>query len=323
MFAKRSIGPAAVFTGLAALLPLGCGGSDAGAAAPGAHAPSAAANASAKSAAKVEPYSYPAPVSGHYAEANTGDFDLVDGLAYASSTAGGTVVFVTSEPIASPLLADAACPVAEARSLALLRDAGWLEITLDAAGKSNYFAGGTPLGGQGRETDVGGQYWKIETKNPAAGHAAAKVAYRGRGGFEFDLPIAKPKMPEVSEGERVQGHRVPADAPTLKEKQVADLYLALHAAAKAKDLGAFLAAQKFSAKTIAAVRGLAGIDEDFARLADRFLAPGDPGDTSAEQGYGGVLSRGVNAKGEKYSNYYQFEPCGDRLILVGISETKE
>jgi hypothetical protein len=305
-----------VLMGLALLLPLACGKSDAGASAPDAKS----AEPASKSAAKVAPYTYPAPVSGHYAEINTGDFDLVDGFAYASAAGGGTVVYVTSKAIASPILAASACPMTEARSIGLLRDAAYLEVMIDADGKSSYFAQGTPLGGRGREEDAGGEYWKIVRKNPAAGHVAASVAYKQRGGFEFDLPIAKPKAAEVSEGERVQGHRVPDGAPTPAESAVVDAYRALHKAARSKDLAALLAAQGFSTEASAAIRGLAEIDADFTRFTDRFLDPGDPGEATVYEGYGGIRASGVNSKGEKYSNFYEFAPVDGRLVLIGISE---
>ncbi len=319
MIAQSSLGLRVLLTGLVVFIPVGCGNHDAGAAAPTA---SAAAPAS-KSPVKVAPYTYPAPVSGHYKEINTGDFDLVDGLAYTSSSSSGTVVYVTSKSIASPILASSSCPMTEARAIGLLRDAAYLEVTLDAAGKSSYFAQGTPLGGRGREQDVGGNYWKLESKKPAAGRAAASLTYRDRGGFAFDLPIVKPKVAEVSEGDRVQGNRAPKDAATPDDSAVLDLYRALHKAARAKDLAALLAAQGFSKESIAAIRGLDGIDADFAVFADRFLDPGEPGEPTAYGGYGGVRASGVNSKGEKYSNYYEFAPSGDRLVLIGISEDKK
>lgn len=318
MIAQSSLGLRVLLASLVVLIPLGCGNHDAGASAPNAPA----AEPASTSAATVAPYSYPAPVSGHYAEANTGEFDLVDGLAYTSSSGSGTVVYVTSKSIASPILASSSCPMTEARAIGLLRDAAYLEVTLDPAGNSSYFAQGTPLGGRGREEGAGGNSWKIESKKSAAGRAAASVAYRGRGGFEFDLPIVKPKLAEVSEGDRVQGNRAPPDAGTPEESAVLDLYRSLHEAARGRDLAALLAAQGFSKDSIAAIRGLDGIEADFAVFADRFLDPGDPGEATVYEGYGGVRASGVNSKGEKYSNYYEFAPSGNRLVLIGISEDK-
>ena len=42
---------------------------------------------------KVPAYTYPAPVKGHYKEINIGEFDVVDGIAYAATGGGGTVVY--------------------------------------------------------------------------------------------------------------------------------------------------------------------------------------------------------------------------------------
>lgn len=318
MIAKHLPSLRTLLTSLAVFIPIGCGNHDAGASAPSA----SAAGPAAKSSAKVIPYTYAAPVSGHFAEVNTGEFDLVDGLAFPSASGDGTVVYVTSKAIASPILTASAAPMTEARAIALLRDACYLEVTLDAAGKSSYFGKGTQYNGQGREEEVGGRYWKIEAKKLAAGRTAASVAHKDHGGFEFDLPIAKPKVAEVSQGDRVKGLRSPKDAATPKEEAVTDLYRALHKAAKAKDLAALLAAQQFSTEAIAAIRGLPGIEADFAAFADRFLDPGDPGEATVYEGYGGIRAQGVDSKGEKFSNYYEFAPLGDRLVLVGISVDK-
>jgi len=244
-------------------------------------------------------------------------------LAYTASSGGGTVVYVTSKPIASPILASSSAPMSEARAIAFLRDAGYLEVTLDASGKSSYVASGTQLGGKTRDEDVGGRYWKIEAKKPAAGRAAAKVVHPSEGGFEFDLPIAKPKLAEVSEGDRAQGRRAAPGASAPEESRVLEVYRAMHEAARAKDLAALLAAQGFSKETTSAIRRLPGIEADFLVLADRFLAPGEPQEPTVYEGYGGVGASGVNSKGEKYSNYYEFAPCGDRLLLVGISEEQK
>lgn len=91
---------------------------------------------------KVPSYAYPAPVKGHIKETNIGEFDLVDGIAYPSMSGSGTVVYVASKPIASPMLVDSACPLTQARALAKLRNASFAEITLDAGGKSKYFDAG-------------------------------------------------------------------------------------------------------------------------------------------------------------------------------------
>jgi hypothetical protein len=82
---------------------------------------------------KVAPYTYPAPVKGHYKEINVGEFDLVDGIAYPATGGAGTVVYVADKPIASPMIAGSACPMTQARVLAELRNAKYLEVTLTMA----------------------------------------------------------------------------------------------------------------------------------------------------------------------------------------------
>ena len=148
---------------LGLLAALACGKGEAGPAYSDATAAGAAASAPAAAEAKPEPYSYPAPVSGHFKEANTGDFDLVDGLAWGPTRAGETAVYVTDKPIASPVLG-ATCPMAEARALSVLRDARWNEVDLDASGKSRYFGAGTQYSGTSRSEDVGGRDWSFTPK---------------------------------------------------------------------------------------------------------------------------------------------------------------
>jgi hypothetical protein len=46
---------------------------------------------------KVAPYTYPAPVKGHYKEGNLGEFNVVDGIAYPATGGVGTVVHVTEK----------------------------------------------------------------------------------------------------------------------------------------------------------------------------------------------------------------------------------
>ena len=73
-----------------------CGGKDPG---PVTHGAGGGAPAAAPAAeAPPEPYTYPAPVSGHYQEVNTGDFDLVDGLAWGPTRAGETAVSTSQPP---------------------------------------------------------------------------------------------------------------------------------------------------------------------------------------------------------------------------------
>jgi hypothetical protein len=272
-------------------------------------------------AAAPAPYVYPAPVKGHYKEVNTGDFDLVDGIAYTAS--GGTVVFVTEKAIASPVLAGSTCPMTQARALALLRKSAYLEVTVDAAGRSNYFAAGVPYGGQSREEDVGGRYWKITGGKPAEGRVSGSVAYRGHGGFEFDLPVSKPGVNEVSMGDRVHGTRSDETRRAPTRDEVVAAYTAIRRAALAKDLEAMLRVQGFDAKQVEAIRGLPGIEADLPDHADRFMVPGDPEEADVRPGYGQVGGRGKNSKEKAFFNFYEFAPCGEKLVLVGIGENPQ
>jgi hypothetical protein len=257
-------------------------------------------------------------VKGHYKEVNTGDFDLADGIAYPSGKAGGTVVWVTAKPIASPLLAGSGCPMTEARALATLRDSPWVEVAPDASGRSAYFAAGTPFGGSSREEEVGGRYWQGTAKTDA-NRIAGSVTYKNRGSIEFDLPVAQPRTAQISENEWMQGRRAEDGARLPGAAEVKAAYEALHKAARARDLQGILAAQGFSAEQIAALRGLAGIDADLAAFADRFLDPGTAEGPSSDPGYErGVMARGANTKGEKFANWYEFSTCGNRLLLTSI-----
>ena len=296
-----------------AALILGCGSPESPSP-PGASAAAPSAEAEAPPAA----YSYPAPVSGHFEEINTGSFDLVDGIAWPAADGSGTVVWVASEPIASPVLAASACPMTEARALAVLRDARHAEVTIDAGGRSDYFAWGTVFGGQSRASDVGGGGWRIETAGVRDGRISGKARHRDYGGFEFDLPVARPAVTQVSESDRMQGRRAAADLPAPAEAKLVATYEAIRKAARAHDLKAVLEAQGFAPEAARAIRGLAGIQEDLVAYADRFFDPGTPEEPSVDAGHGGVGGRGTNAKGEAFFNWYEFAPCGDRLILVSI-----
>lgn len=299
---------------------LALGACNPGPQASGTAAPGRRASAPPKAASAPAPYVYPAPVKGHYKEINTGDFDLVDGIAYTAS--GGTVVFVTEKAIASPVLAGSTCPMTQARAIALLRNAGYLEVTLDA-GRSKYFASGVQYGGQGREEDVGGRYWKITGGKPADGRIAGSVVHGRHGGFEFDLPVSKPGVNEVSMGDRIQGQRFDQTRRAPTESEVTASYVEIRRAALAKDLEAMLRVQGFDAKQVAAIRGLPGIDADLAAHADRFMVPGDPEEADVRPGYGQVGGRGKNAKEKAFSNYYEFAPCGEKLVLVSIGENPQ
>jgi hypothetical protein len=263
----------------------------------------------------------PTPVRGHFREVNTGEFDLVDGIAYPSRS-GKTVVYVTSKAIASSAIASSPCPMTYARFMTALRDAGWNEVALDANGRSSYYGEGTPYGGRGREEDVGGRYWKswIETSN---GVAMGSVKHTQHGGFEFALPVSKPAFAQVSEGDYSRGHRADPDAHTPKEPAVAAAYRTARTAAVKKDLAALLQAQGLDAKQIAAVRALNGIGADFAQFADRFLKPGAAGEFDSGPGWASISAAGTNSKGAKFINYYWFTPCGEKLVLTSISENPQ
>ena len=268
---------------------------------------------------KIPPYSYPAPVKGHIKETNIGEFDLVDGIAY-SSAVGGTVVYVVSKPIASPLLADSACPLVQAKALALVRNAGFGEVTLDDKGHSKYFAAGTQFHGSFADTSPGGRWWSSTLKLDA-GRAAGRVVHRRHGNFEFDLPLSKPEVDEISYGDREQKRRLAANAPKPTEQSAKAAYEKLRDAALRKDSKAVLAALGFDAKQTMAIRGLDGIAADFAAFSDRFLTPGTPGDPSTRPGAGQIRGEGLKAStGRKYWNDYYFDTCGTQLVLTGITE---
>jgi hypothetical protein len=264
------------------------------------------------------PFEYPAPVKGHYKEINTGNFDLVDGLAYSAAGGKGTVVFVTSKPIASPILNGSTCPMTEARAISLIRDANWAEVTIDAAGRSKFYGAGTQYTGTSRSTDVGSHEWSIKGGKPADAKVAGSVNYRGRGTFEFTLPVFTPKNPEVSESDVMDGRRYAADRRKPTEAELTKAYTEMRKAALAKDLKAMLELQGFDAKQVQAIRGLAGIDGELAAHADRFLDPGTPEEPTLEPGYGAIGARGKTSKGAAFANYYFFAPCGDRLLLTSI-----
>lgn len=271
-------------------------------------------------AAAVTPY--PPPVKGRHEEANTGNFDLVDGIAWTAKGGAGTVVYVVSKPIASPALASSPCPMTEARALTTLRDAGWVEVTLDAKGKSKYFSQGTAFGGTGREEDVGGRYWK-SSLTLAGGNAKGEVRHASDGAFEFDLPVLSPRVTEVSESDKIGGKRSDPLGVTPTEQQVVGAYRAIRTAAMKKDLAGVLSAQGFDAKQIASIRALPGIDADFAAFADRFLEPGTTGEFQSDPGYGGITAEGTNSKGEKFTNFYVFTPCQGRLVLTTIYQNAQ
>lgn len=302
-----------------------CGKGASGPTAQGGTAPTGAPPAAPPAAARPQPYSYPAPVSGHYKEVNTGDFDVVDGVAWGPTRAGETAVYVTDRPIASPILGNT-CPMAEARALSLLRDARWNAVDIDARGKSHYFGAGTHFSGTSRSEDVGSHEWKFVRREVAAGRIAGRVNHQYYGSFDFDLPVHKPAVPEVSEIERMDGGLARPDLPTPDAGAVTAVFAKLRAAALGRDLEGWLAAQGFSAEQIAAIRGLAGIDADLEQHALHFIAPQTEKETEGTEmhpGEGYVRAAGANSKGAKFINYYYFVPCGDRLLLGTIAENPQ
>jgi hypothetical protein len=312
---------AALALALAFVVSLGCGGgaSENPPASEKAAAPAGTAVTPPSPSADVETvpaYTYPAPVKGHFQEVNTGDFDLVDGI--ASKTVDGTVVFVVAKPIASPVIASAPCPMTLARSLMFLRNAGWVELTLDEKGRSKYYAEGTPFGGSGREEDMGSHPWKSSAK-VGDGRASGSVEHRHDGTFKFDLPLSSPQGNEPMESGFSDKKRGDPGAARPDEAAIAAAYDALHKAASAKDLKGFLEAQGFDAKQVAAIRGLDGIQTDFAAFADRFLTPGQGGEGSRGPGWASLRAEGVNSRSAKFVNYYWFTACGDKLVLTRIS----
>ena len=286
------------------------------------NAPSAPAEANARSAAaeKIPPYTYPAPVKGRLRldADNGGAFDVVDGIAYTAVVGGGTVVYVVQKPIASPVLAEAACPLSQAQALAKLRNANFGEVTLDAAGRSKYFAGGTPFNGSMGDLTAGAWSSKLSV---GGGRAVGNVVHPRHGQYDFDLPLSQPKYDQISWWDKDKGRKVSPTTPKPAPQQLTATYQALHAAAQNKDLKAMLAALGFDAKQALAIRGLEGIDADFSAFADRFLNPGTPEDDPWNRPGGGLVrAEGVKANGKHYVDDYYFDLCGDRLILTGISE---
>ena len=264
------------------------------------------------------PFLYPAPVKGHYKEVNTGDFDLVDGVAYTASNGKGTVVFVTEKSVASPVLAASTCPMTQLRAVALIRNSGWAEVTIDGAGRSKFYTAGTQYDGSGRSTEVGSREWTIKGGTPADGRIAGTVTYRRRGTFEFDLPVATPGVNEVSESDRMDGQRVDQTRRAPTEAELLAAYASVRKAALAGDLKTMLELQGFNATQVAAIRGLPGIDAELAAHADRFLDPGAPEEPTVQAGRGAVGARGKNSKGAAFFNFYEFVPCGEKLVMTSI-----
>src|SRR5664279_2333216 len=135
---------------------------------------------------KVAPYTYAAPVKGHYKDINLGEFDLVDGIAYPAAGGNGTVVYVTSKPIASPLVSDSVCPMMLARTMTEIRNASYHEVTI-ANGVAKYFIAGNAFDGSSYEQAASYQHWPSRMKIDGD-RAAGGVVHRPSASFDFDLP---------------------------------------------------------------------------------------------------------------------------------------
>ena len=315
---RKSLGSACSL-GLAAALALTACGGKPEPAAPAADSPAAAAPVEAKKAAAIEPYSYPAPVTGHIQEVNTGDFDLVDGIAWpARDKSKGTVVFVTAKPIASPLLAGSRCAASQARALMVLRNSPYAEVTLDAKGHSDTFIMGTPYEGQSRGMDVGGREWPGKL-GFAGSRAQGSVQHKYYGQWTFDLGVSPTDASEASENDRMAaGYASWGTGATPTEVEALTAYGFTYRAVMDNDLGKYLELQGFSPEEVAKIRGLAGIDDDFKVHRDRFLDPGAPESPTLAAGFAAVGAKGANSKGEQFANYYEFTACGGKLLLTSI-----
>ena len=279
----------------------------------------AAAAKAPKADERPQPYTYPAPVKGHYKEINIGSFDVVDGIAYKSGA--GIVVFVASKPIASPVLTGSPCPMTAARSLVALRDASYLEVNLDAAGRSKYFVSGQAFGGSSREEASGSRSWSSKL-NAASGRAAGSVQHT-HGGFRFDLPVLTPGISDVSQSDWSEGKRANASLPRPAEQAVTTAYQAAHEAALRKDWKALLAALGFDEKQTAAILGLEGIDADLARYADGSSTPPAPG-VNAPRGCGPLWGgEGTSSKGKKFANFFHSPPPGSSPARFTNPKTKK
>jgi hypothetical protein len=239
-------------------------------------------------------------VKGHYGEINIGKFDLVDGIAYAEGK--DTVVYVTEKPIASPILAGSTCAITQARALALLRNSAYIVVSMNAGGAPNYFEAGTIYHGQ--MIDRAGRNVRVSGGKTKDAHVAGTATDKAHGKFDFDLPVASA-----------------GPARTVAQAELFAAYTAVRRAAIAKDLNAMLSALGFDAKQSESIRGLAGIDADFASHADRFLDPGAPEEPDLRAMR--VGGRGKNSKGAAFINYYTFATCGDKLVLVKIGENPQ
>jgi hypothetical protein len=256
-------------------------------------------------------------VKGTYTDDNAGELSLVDGVAWRSPSAGGTVVHLTTKPIASAALGSS-CPMTEARALILLRDAAWVEVSPDAAGRSKFFTWGRTFGASrgGRDADMGDNKWTIKLRKAPPGTIAGEAVYAEHGSFDFELPVRQPSVAETSgaEGYDDGPREEPGTPATLQAFRAA--WQAVRAAALRGDLPGFLAAQGFDASQIAAIRALPGIDDDFARLSLRFLKTEKLGKPAFRGRRGSMTASGANAEGKAFYNWYYLTSCGPRRYLL-------
>jgi hypothetical protein len=294
-----------------------CGKGESGAVPPGAEATAKTPAAE----AKVMPYTYPAPVSGHYKEGNSGEFDLVDGLAWGPTRAGETAIYVTDKLIASPVLG-ATCPMAEARALSVLRNARYNTVDLDAKGKSRYYGAGTQYDGTSRSR-TSGVTTGILPPRRRRGRIAGKVTNRYQAASSSTCRYASHRA--RSQRDRTHGRRPLQDRHGDPRCAAVSATCQDPRAALAKDLKGWLAAQAFGRADRGHPRSRR-IDADLEQHALHFLSPEMPKDTEETEkhpGEGYVRAEGANSAGAKFINYYYLVPCGDRLLLGMIGENPQ
>jgi hypothetical protein len=266
-----------------------------------------------------------ASVKGKYTDDNAGELTVVDGVAWRSLSAGGTVVDLTTRPIASAVLGST-CPVTEARALILLSDAAWVEVIPDAAGRSKFFTWGRTFGDSrgSRVGDMGDNQWTIKLRKAPPATIAGEVVYADHGSFDFELPVRQPSVAETSGAESYDDgpREVPGTPAAVAAFRAA--YQAVRAAALKRDLPAFLAAQGFDASQIAAIRALPEVDADFARLARRFLTTEKLGKPAFKGRRGSMTASGTNAEGKAFYNWYYLTSCGPgRHLLTTMAENPQ
>ncbi len=245
-------------------------------------------------------------VKGHYDEVDVGSFDLVDGIAYAVN--GGAKLHLVSKPIASSVLVATPCALAHVHSLELLRNGGYLDMTLDSRGRCRAFAAGQVMGG----SLAGGsprRSWDVSGGKVENGRVAGRASQAGHARLDFDIPLVTLPANDV--------RRTPS------EEELRNAYAAVRRAALARDLKGLLETQAFDPPAIEAAAALPGIGADMAVFASRFLDPGSPEEPTLEPGMARIGARGRNPAGKPFVDYYTFEPCGDALVLVDIGENPQ